>query len=247
MEDNIDPNIGKRLGIYNIIGTCGKRHDGGHKLYRVQCVFCGWESDMRLSDIKRALKCTHLNANGSYRSFASHKWTSNRLRGIFSKMLHRCYNPNDKDYKWYGGKGVRVYDEWVENPQLFERWALSNGYDDSLSIDRIDSSKGYYPENCRWITMRENSTYKSTTSLINVDGEIHSGIGWSKILGIGQNKVNEYIREYGLENTIEFIRRFKHGSALHQKCRTSYYRKYMQCGVQSKRETRHAGITQLAE
>lgn len=74
-------------------------------------------------------------------------------------MRRRCNNPNSPKYEWYGGMGVRVCDEW-NNPfggfENFYEWAMSNGYDDSLSIDRINSDGNYCPENCRWIPIDKN-------------------------------------------------------------------------------------------
>ena len=70
-------------------------------------------------------------------------------------MKRRCYNPNCTQYKYYGGKGVKVCAEWLEY-EGFKSWALANGYADNLSIDRIDSNGNYEPENCQWITMAEN-------------------------------------------------------------------------------------------
>lgn len=71
-------------------------------------------------------------------------------------MLGRCYNKNTEYYRWYGGKGITVAEEWkVFLP--FREWALANGYAEGLSLDRIDSSMDYKPNNCQWITRRENT------------------------------------------------------------------------------------------
>ena len=79
-----------------------------------------------------------------------------RLYSIWCGMRQRCNNPNRTAYNLYGGKGVKVCDEWNDYLK-FKEWATTHGYADNLSIDRIDSSKGYYPENCRWITPSENT------------------------------------------------------------------------------------------
>lgn len=79
-----------------------------------------------------------------------------RLYTIWCGMRQRCENPNRTAYPLYGGKGVKVCDEWNDYTR-FKEWALSHGYADNLSIDRIDPAKGYCPENCRWLTPSENT------------------------------------------------------------------------------------------
>lgn len=151
-----------------------------------------------------------------------------RIRSIFRSMKYRCYNPNSKDYRWYGAKGIKICDEWLNNPNLFEEWALNNGYTDTLTIDRIEENKDYCPENCRWISRINNAKYKSTTSLIEVDGEIHTGKEWAYILNLSPNLINRYIKKYGLENTVEFIKRYRAESSLQRFNMTqSYYELYM--------------------
>lgn len=95
-----------------------------------------------------------------------------RLYTIWCGMRQRCSNPNRAAYKLYGGKGVKVCDEW-SNYSDFKDWATSNGYADNLSIDRIDPSKGYSPDNCRWITPSENTARanKNHTSRKVIRGE----------------------------------------------------------------------------
>ena len=79
-----------------------------------------------------------------------------RLYNIWACMKQRCNNPKHTAARWYHDKGIRVCDEWNESFHSFAKWAKQNGYFDGGSIDRIDSSKGYNPENCRWITLEEN-------------------------------------------------------------------------------------------
>lgn len=83
-----------------------------------------------------------------------------RLYGIFSGMKSRCYNSNDKHFKWYGAKGITICDEWIcENGiQNFIEWALNNGYEEHLTIDRIDTNGNYEPSNCQWVTRELNSS-----------------------------------------------------------------------------------------
>lgn len=80
-----------------------------------------------------------------------------RLRRIFHGMKNRCGNPNDPNYHNYGGRGVKICDAWLNSVDKFIVWALSNGYDNTLSIDRIDVNGDYDPSNCRWVDMKIQS------------------------------------------------------------------------------------------
>lgn len=95
-----------------------------------------------------------------------------RLYGIWCGMRQRCNNPNREAYSLYGGKGVKLCEEWSSYP-AFKEWAINNGYADNLSIDRIDSNGNYEPSNCRWITLSENvaRANKNHTSRKLIRGE----------------------------------------------------------------------------
>ena len=80
-----------------------------------------------------------------------------RLANIYHSMKVRCYNPEAVNFECYRGRGITICDEWLNNPEAFYKWAKENGYSDELSIDRIDNSKGYSPDNCRWCTVKEQS------------------------------------------------------------------------------------------
>lgn len=121
--------------------------------YLCECE-CGTQFKSEISSLRR---CKFVNCNCGYKK--------HKLKRILHGMIERCENPKEFSYKYYGAKGISVYPEWKKYPIKFIQWALDNGWNDNkifrrkevLSIDRIDSSKGYCPENCHWITLSENS------------------------------------------------------------------------------------------
>lgn len=87
-----------------------------------------------------------------------------RLYSIWRNMIQRCYNSKAKSYPWYGAKGVTVCDSWRKDFYVFAEWALSHGYEKNLTIDRVDVTKGYSPDNCRWATYKEQAQNRRTES-----------------------------------------------------------------------------------
>lgn len=86
-----------------------------------------------------------------------------RLKRIRNGMIQRCTNPNNQHYASYGGRGVKVWNEWLNNPKAFIKWASENGYADYLSLDRIDPYGNYEPSNCRWATTFTQANNKRNT------------------------------------------------------------------------------------
>lgn len=107
-----------------------------------------------------------------------------RLYNIWSNMKERCYGINCKDYPDYGGRGIKLCDEWRCNYLSFKSWALKNGYDDSLSIDRIDVNGDYSPENCRWATVHMQANNKRNSRIIECCGQSHTLSEWAAITGV---------------------------------------------------------------
>lgn len=107
-----------------------------------------------------------------------------RIRGILSGMKARCNKPTDKAYARYGGKGIKVCDEWSRGSKAFVEWSLKNGYADDLSIDRIDNNKGYEPSNCRWATSKEQANNHLNNNRVVAFGLNLTTQEWSDLTGI---------------------------------------------------------------
>lgn len=119
--------------------------------------------------------------------------TYDRLYRVWQGMKARCYNPNNKDYPNYGGRGIKVCEEWEHNYPTFKEWAYKNGYDDNAhflkcTLDRVDYNGNYSPTNCRWVyDFKEQNANKSNNVYITYNGETRSPKEWAKITGLSEN------------------------------------------------------------
>lgn len=114
-------------------------------------------------------------------------------------MKTRCNNPRCAKYARYGGRGINVCAEWLNDFQAFHDWAMANGYRDDLTIDRINNDGDYSPENCRWITLKEQASNKSTNHLITHDGQTCTIAEWARKTGIPREVLKDRICRYGWE------------------------------------------------
>lgn len=117
-----------------------------------------------------------------------------RLYGIWCAMKRRCFNQNVESYKYYGARGVNVCNEWLDYIP-FRDWALSNGYSDDLSIDRIDVNGDYEPSNCRWADIETQMNNTRSNKRITYNGEKHTIAEWSRITGIHPTTIGSRIRK----------------------------------------------------
>ena len=130
-------------------------------------------------------------ANAGTRSGAyKHGQTKTRLFKIWASMHERCERVRHAYYMNYGGRGIRVCDEWREFVP-FREWALKAGYRDDLSIDRIDVDGDYCPKNCRWATNKEQANNKRTNRIVEFNGEKMNITQWSDMLGINKTTLRE--------------------------------------------------------
>ena len=109
-----------------------------------------------------------------------------RLYKIWRTMKTRCLNPSFAKYKDYGGRGIKICDDWVDNYSAFKEWAINNGYADNLSIDRIDNNGNYEPNNCKWSTGKEQCRNRRTNHLITYNGKTQCLTDWAEELGINR-------------------------------------------------------------
>ena len=132
----------------------------------------------------------------------THGRTGERLYVIWNEIKYRCYNPNCKQYKYYGGKGIKLCDEWRHEYENFRAWAYSNGYDDKAkkyecTIDRIDVNGNYEPSNCRWVDMYVQASNTVRNHYITLNGETHTITQWARITGLSRSTIHKRLKKPG--------------------------------------------------
>lgn len=194
---------GKIIGKYKIL--CQEGFNDKHKMtYAALCLDCGFiVHGFTYKHIKSVCNgpCFH---SGISRTGV--KWESTRLRHIYNGMLRRCNNPKERGYRNYGARGIKVCKEWENDPQSFNDWAIDNGYEATLTIDRIDNYKGYSPDNCRWVTKSFNSKHQRRTNFVTVNGITHTPNEWDVLMGVGQARIKHVIRYKGIDEAKRIIK-----------------------------------------
>lgn len=117
----------------------------------------------------------------------THGDSKTRLYHIWGQIKQRTENKNANTYHNYGGKGIDICKEWSESYEAFKKWALNNGYKDNLTIDRIKNEKGYYPDNCRWVSVKKQSNNRTSNITIDYKGKKYTMKELSEMLEINYN------------------------------------------------------------
>ena len=124
---------------------------------------------------------------------AKHNMAGTRIYHLWAGMRARCENEKFKFYFRYGGRGIKVCDEWKDFVNFYE-WAKSNGYRDDLSIDRIDNNGNYEPSNCRWITLSQQQRNRRSNRLVTYKGETRCLKEWCEILDMSYTAVHKRLK-----------------------------------------------------
>ena len=157
--------------------ACGNKFERASLLVRRANAKSGVASCGCLKDISSALngkKCT---------THGMSKGPTKRLYDVHRQMVRRCTNPKSKDWDRYGGRGISVCEEWMDI-RAFAAWAMSSGYKENLTIERIDFNGNYNSENCSWIPNERQSHNTSRNKFLTFQGETHHVMEWSRMTGI---------------------------------------------------------------
>lgn len=178
---------GQRFGHLTVIGRYGTARKGEAAKWQCLCD-CGNTAIVTSSNLRygNQVSCGCQRIKKSLLNIAryneQHRSTRNRrIFRIWVGMRNRCGNPQNDSYPYYGGRGIAVCDEWKKY-ELFENWALSSGYLENLTLDRIDVNGPYSPDNCRWVTMKEQAYNRRDNRRISYQGKCLTITEWAKIL-----------------------------------------------------------------
>lgn len=182
--------IGKRFGRLTVIDEAGSAKSG-NKLWKCQCD-CGNISVVSGSRLRGGYtkSCGCISREILTARNTTHGQRNTRLYRIWHGMKSRCYFSKNPNFADYGARGIIVCDEWLNNFQAFHDWAMANGYQDHLSIDRIDNNGNYCPENCRWATRTEQENNKRNNTPIEIDGRTMNITQWAKVSGVKQQTIS---------------------------------------------------------
>lgn len=151
---------------------------------------CGETIEGKASDVRRG----HTKSCGCYHidKITKHGIRHTKLYNIHSAIKDRCYNPNCKAYHNYGGRGITMCQEWLDSNSgvgKFYEWAMSNGYKEGLSIERINVNGNYEPSNCKWATYKEQNNNTRRTNFIKINGVTKKLTEWAEISGLSTNVI----------------------------------------------------------
>lgn len=161
---------GERFGRLVVIKRIGTR--ATHPLWLCKCD-CGNYAEVTTANLRSgaSTSCGCYKVEVTKKIITKHGESYSRIYHIWKAMRRRCNIKDCKDYKYYGGRGISVCDEWENDFAAFREWALANGYQEWLSIDRIDVNGDYCPENCRWASTYEQNNNKRTSKYISFNGK----------------------------------------------------------------------------
>jgi len=210
-EDKI---VNQKFGRLTVLSV---DHREAKRMYLKCKCDCGNETIVR----KDQLVNGHTTSCGcaqkdAVRALAKHGMCETRVYKLYQTMKARCYSPKANGYEHYGGRGIKVCDEWLNDPMTFIKWCYDNGYDDTAergecTIDRIDVNGDYEPSNCRFVPNLVQQNNRRNTIYWEYEGEKHPLADWSRITGISYDVLFDgYQRGLGIEYYLTKYQRFKH-------------------------------------
>jgi hypothetical protein len=189
IHTNIEDLSNKKFGRLTVIKFLGL-DNYNQAQWMCECD-CGNERQVKTSKLTSGviISCGCLNYSTTSENKIVHGMANTIIYKRWAGIKGRCCNPKNHAYKDYGGRGIKICDEWKEDFVAFYSWAMENGYNENLSIDRIDVNGNYTPDNCRWVTSIEQQNNTRHNILLTVNGVTHTVAEWAKIVGVTRHLI----------------------------------------------------------
>ena len=187
---------GQRFGRLTVVKRAEDyvKPSGQHKTQWLCKCDCGNETVVVACNLKsgHTNSCGCLQKEKVKEANTKHGMRHSRVYDTWSDMKKRCIDKNNNNYKYYGGRGITICDEWLEF-ESFYKWAIENGYNNSLTIDRIDVNGNYEPKNCRWANIKTQNNNKRNNRYITHNGKTQTMKQWAEELNINYNTLNSRV------------------------------------------------------
>lgn len=197
---------GKRFGYLTAVCLSNNRKNNC-RLWLCQCD-CGNKIEVRVADLinGNTKSCGCYQKKRAKEVKEKHGGCHKRLYSIWCNMKTRCTNPNVICFKNYGGRGIKVCNEWANSYPTFEKWSIEHGYNDELTIERIDVNKDYCPDNCKFIRKEEQSKNTRRCHFVEYQGQVKTLTEWSEELHFGRGSFRKNRSRFSSdEETINYL------------------------------------------
>lgn len=191
--------VGQKFGRLTVLseGRDGKNE----QIFNCICDCGNYISSIKHNVIKgNTLSCGCLHKDKCRELLTTHNKSNTNLYRRYLKIKDRCYNNKCKAYKNYGGRGIKMCEEWSNNFLSFYDWAINNGYEQNLTIERIDVNGDYCPENCKWITLAEQCKNKRSNIVITFNNKTQILADWARELNLNPETIRNRMKKYGNDN-----------------------------------------------
>ena len=185
VKDITGEHFGRLIALYRLNNYHKKR------VYWLCACECGNLKEASTDNLTRGIV-----TSCGCRKGENHNDKNTRLYKVWQHMKGRCYCITDTSYPNYGKRGIKVCDEWKNSYLAFKSWSINNGYDDTLTIDRINVEGNYEQNNCRWVDYKTQNRNKRNNMNITINGETHCLKEWCEILNLNYDTVHKRITKY---------------------------------------------------